>query len=320
MPSTQKQRGLSTAFLSDLKQGILTPLLERMHHDTSLDLGIRHNCLNVYYRGGSLLRVELTSPGEYKLNFNKGYFLTEMLPKPQLPNPRVNSPDALAAWMKAVPHLKDTMDLWFGVHPKDERQLQQLVAWENNASPWANGTDYFVIDIEYDNHDDARFDIVALQWHSDAAARKLTGSQKPKLTIIEMKAGDGALKGSSGLVDHMKQFGEFLRNSQRVADFKSEMLTVFQQKRDLGLIPALRRNTNVVTAVDDAIDVAFLLAGHDSASGKLQEAINEIASCRTEGYPQPLFCATAFAGFGLYVENVLPLATFQERYARQIRR
>jgi formylglycine-generating enzyme required for sulfatase activity len=39
------------------------------------------------------------------------------------------------------------MDLWFGNHPKNERECQQLMLWENNIGNSAKSTDYFICDM-----------------------------------------------------------------------------------------------------------------------------------------------------------------------------
>jgi len=88
------------------------------------------------------------------------------------------------------------MDFYFTKHMKEEREYQHLWVRENNYSSIANSTDYFIADIEYDNHKNARFDIVAIEWLSDASIRKLKNGHNPKLVVIEMKYGDGAFRGS----------------------------------------------------------------------------------------------------------------------------
>lgn len=52
-------RALSTTFMNDLKSnGILHPLLERVKQDHTLMLSIRKDYINIYYRGGSILKVK----------------------------------------------------------------------------------------------------------------------------------------------------------------------------------------------------------------------------------------------------------------------
>jgi hypothetical protein len=324
------RRGLSEAFMNDLERGVLNPLLERVRADTSLDLQIRENYLNIYYRGGSLLKV---SPrprrkSQYVFDFNRKYFAPEKRKTARLEAPEVDSTDSVCGWLSNFGCLKDTMDLWFGKHPKDERSLQQLVVWENNDGPWANGTDYFIVDIEYDSRkgestkgEGGRFDLVALHWPSDSQTRQLKGKCQPKLAVIEMKAGDGALKGKAGLQDHVEVWERFNASGARRKAFAEEMMTVFQQKQQLGLIRALPggcssakpRRLPAASDLAPEIEYLLLLAGHDPASTKLRM---ELEAIRTE---LPIAVCTAnFIGFALYQENIHSLSDFMVLHAGQI--
>ncbi len=92
-------------------------------------------------------------------------------------------------WNEYFPEAKQVMDIYFSNHMHEEREFQQLAVRENNYSSIANGTDYFIIDIEYDNHKNARFDLIAAEWPSKGSIRKLQKGFKPNLLIIEMKYG-----------------------------------------------------------------------------------------------------------------------------------
>jgi len=318
----QTRRGLSEQFRRHLKEGgCLHPLLRRVQGDATLDMEIRADYLNVYYRGGSLLKVSRATGKtvSYRFEFDKNYGLKKDFSKVVLPDPKVATVSDAAGWMDAIGPLKDTMDLWFGGHPKDERALQQMVVWENNDSPWANGTDWFIVDIEYDNRQGARFDLVGLRWDSDASARKLAKGYLPRLSIVEMKAGDGALSGNAGVEDHLTKWRAFLNDSGRVRRFKDEMLDVFSQKRELGLIKALRSNGNHVGAFDPEIELIFLIAGHDPASRKLGDILRRIQASGQPELPQATvsLCTANFMGFGLYRENVHALSAFVQRYENQ---
>jgi len=104
-------------------------------------------------------------------------------------------------WDLYFPKMKQRWIL-FSKHRKEEREYQQLVVRENNYSSISNGTDYFIIDIEYDNHAHARFDLVAVEWPSKASHRNWLRIQA-KLVVIEMKYGDGALTGTAGMKKHL---------------------------------------------------------------------------------------------------------------------
>lgn len=69
-------RALSEQFMYDLKNpdGMLHPILERVKNDQTLMLAIRQDKINIYYRGGSLLRIEQLKYS-YKTFFNPNYYL-----------------------------------------------------------------------------------------------------------------------------------------------------------------------------------------------------------------------------------------------------
>lgn len=303
-------RKLSSSFLINLQsQYELRDLLRYVKSDNSLDIEIRENYINIYYRGGNALRLTEISEGRYDFHFDKNYFSSGGI----LLHESIPVLSSETDWKHYFPVIKQGMDLYFTSHPKEEREFQQLVVRENNYSGISNSTDYFITDIEYDNHKNARFDMVAIEWKSQASSRKLSGKYLPKLVVIEMKYGDGALKGSAGMVKHINDFNLFLSNPKEVLDFKEEMLTVFQQKRDLGLIPCLseERNPNVVTEVQPEIDLIFLIANHDPASSILRTEMSKL--------PEEVnFCTSNFTGFGLFEENVFTRDQFLLRFKEQI--
>lgn len=311
-------RGLSERFRKNLQSGLLGSILERIKNDSTLCLGIRNNCINVYYRGGNLMQVK-EKKNNYEINFDDQYCagrkskIVNALPKV------IHRAEESQRWVDAVPSLKEVMDYWFSENPKYEREFQQIVLRENNSSVVGSSTDYFIIDIEYDNHEGARFDMVAIKWDSDGICRKLQGGYKPKLSFIEMKYGDNALSGSAGILKHVDDFKKYV-NNHRISDIRNEMLTVFRQLRELKVIPALQDNRNEVKEFSNDIEYLFVLANHDPSSRKVRDTL----SIMTEEYVEEhlgfaiKFCVSNFLGYGLYNENVFSLADFKERYSRQI--
>ena len=59
MRELSKRRGLSEKFMNALSkpEGKLHPILERVQKDHNLMLAIRNGYINIYYRGGNILRV-----------------------------------------------------------------------------------------------------------------------------------------------------------------------------------------------------------------------------------------------------------------------
>jgi hypothetical protein len=300
---------LDDHFVQDLLSGSLSNLLEYVIEDPSLDLQIRDNYINIYFRGGNILKVNKKDVS-YEFFFDKNYFKGNKL----------NSKDALfellnkSLWNDYFPEAKQVMNRFFGATGNEEREFQQLVVRDNNRSSLANGTDFFIIDVEYDYPKIGIFDMVAVEWLSEGPKRKCPEKYKPKLYIIEMKYGDKALKGKSGLRDHQNQFHHLIGNEAYLEQFKQEMVNLFDQKRNLGLIPCISKtnNPNLVTMFDDNIEFAFLLANHDPAKKSLFEELEILESDDVS------FIVSNFMGYGIFQEAVHKYDDFRRLYKQQI--
>ena len=301
------KRLLSASFIEALSKG---KLLEYVKRDNTLDIEIRENYINIYYRGGNALKVTEISDKKYSYHFDKEYLKVATF----LSEETINSFKTELDWNNYFPIVKQAMDFYFSRYSKAEREYQQIVVRENNYSSIANSTDYFIVDIEYDNRKNARFDIVAIEWLSDSSIRKLKKGHKPKLVVIEMKYGDGAFKGSAGISKHITDFNNFISNSQTVSEFKEEMLRAFRQKRQLELIPCLSGTGNIIdlTKFADEIEMMFLIANHDPASSILRTQLINLGNQNIK------FLASNFTGFGLFKENVFDYPEFMKHFQSQI--
>src|SRR4030067_1669126 len=128
---TNKFRRLSDQFMQDLQDNKRFLSLKNMvKNDNSLSLEIRNNYINVYYRGGNLLKLSEVNKHCYKPIFNVKYSrktdIIDGLPK------EISSKSQLAMWLERFPGLKSEMDSWFSKYPKFEREFQQKVVWGQN--------------------------------------------------------------------------------------------------------------------------------------------------------------------------------------------
>jgi len=278
------RRGLSPEFLADLQGGLLAPLRERVVRDRSLCLELRENYINVYYRGGNLMKVSAANGG-YAAFFDIKYFEDSA---PIMPSPWLRDASDLAAWLAALPALKQAMDLW---QPGEEREVQQLILRDNTVGGNARSTDYYVCDIEYANHH-GRFDLVAVHWPSTSAARKKQDGRR--LVLGEVKFGDGALDGTAGLHAHVNDVNAHLAVPENVEGLKLEMVRVFNQKRALGLIDCEK---DLVGFSAEPPILLLVLVNHDPDKSRLRELLRALP-------PSPhaeLRIATgSLLGYGLY--------------------
>lgn len=309
-------RKLSETFINDLAEGFLHPMLERVQKDATLCLEIRKDYINIYYRGGNIIKIKEEKLGKYSASFDVKYFSK---PTPSnlsfiKKNNVLSLPRDVASWVDAIPLLKEQMDFWFAKNPRNEREFQQLIVRENNFQGPFNETDYYIFDIEYaDAKTKSKFDLVAARWRSTAEDHKV---KKVGMSVIEMKYKEGALSGKAGMKKHIDDLTKFFKNPSKINEFKAEMLTVFNQKHELGLI----KSKHPIEAFwDEKPEVILIFANHKPASKKLYNELTTIAPL-LEGAPFVLKIAVSnFMGFGLYLQSIYDLDTFLDKFASQIK-
>ncbi len=67
------KRLLSKSFITDLISGKLKEILVYVQRDNTLDIEIRENNVNIYYRGGNVLRIIEKGISFYEFEFDKNY-------------------------------------------------------------------------------------------------------------------------------------------------------------------------------------------------------------------------------------------------------
>ena len=286
-PVKVRMRTLNDVFLKDLKEGKLFPLTDAIKSDSSLCLELRGDYVNVYYRGGNLIKVTQTG-NEYKFFFDENYF--EAGEQITLPDEH----EGVDAWLVVLPKLKHALDRWLGKRHRDEREFQQILLRDNNFGRIARSTDYYICDVEY-QIECGRFDLIAVHWPSNPITRKQPNDRR--LVFIEMKYGDGALEGDAGLHKHIEDVYSYL-SDQTVNSLKQEMVGIFNQKRTLGLIDC---GKDLSTFSNEKPILLLVFANHDPGKSKLRDVLG----CLRESPHAELYVATAsFMGYGLYEQGV----------------
>jgi len=296
-------RNLSQNFIFELKSGFMTPLLDLVKLDSTLCLEIRKNYINIYYRGGSIMKIE-EKQELFNASIDRKYFDKDFAQKPSCPGILNTSAD-VNAWIVAIPFLKHQMNIWFGHHPKNEREFQQLMLRENNRGISAKGTDYFICDIEYANHT-GRFDLVAVKWASSSVCRK--NNRNLRLAFIEMKYLDNALTGTAGLFKHVEDINTFLSKSENLENIKEEMKLIFNQKLDLGLI---NNQKSIEDFCEDKPEFILALINHDPESSILRNELMKLPDCPNA---EIKVATSNFMGYGLYSHSIYGLDEFLRRF------
>ena len=306
-------RELSDSFLKDLANdnGLLHVILERVKKDDTLMLAIRDGYINIYYRGGNILRIQEQGNGTYRSFFDEKYNKAGKT-VPALPK-SIKSQDDSREWGKAFPHLKEIMDYYFSGKSKPEREFQQLVARENNFSTISNESEYFISDIEFaDSGLGARFDMLAIRW---LASQRKKGSNC-RAALIEMKYGDGALGGSASLLKHLQDINSLISDSDLYQKLLRTMEAQFGQLEKLGLLSFNRsiNGTKVKLSINEKPEVIFILANHNPRSPKLGSILDnpEIKTYEQSSRFDLRFYVSSFAGYGLHADCMLLLTQFRK--------
>jgi len=133
-------RSISENFIKELKDGILKPVLDYIHHDYTLDMELRGNEVTIYYRGGKLFSIK----EEKKIN----NYIYELEPLAEEYGSKLSID--ISNIEDYIPKAKHLIDKYsFEEKESWEREIQQQIVRENNYSPNAKDTDFFIIDIEY---------------------------------------------------------------------------------------------------------------------------------------------------------------------------
>ena len=99
-------RELSETFMNDLlnSEGVLFPILSSVKKDQTLMLAIRDGFINIYYRGGSILKVTENKGGTYGGFFDERYNKTGQ--KMPITPATIENQDDAKVWVDSLPVLK----------------------------------------------------------------------------------------------------------------------------------------------------------------------------------------------------------------------
>lgn len=315
-------RRLSNPFLNDFKEeaGLLHEVLKEVQQDgMSLDFHIRKEEVHIYYRGGRILAIKPSRNNKYQFTFNHNYFGKDH--SVALPGEIVEDVTHVRDWVRTFPMLKRAIDRHKCARENTEREFQQIVSRENTYSRISNTSDYFVVDIEYcpsnmGKGKRTKFDMLGILWPRTRRAN--AHNFEPKLALFEMKYGDKALTGTSGLIDHLGKTLAFAETPGVLQDLKEEVLTLFQQKRELGLVRfgankqfgALKKLSN------NKPQFVFIFANRNPRAPDLEKVLNNDLflkkSIELSNYMDICFAVASFFGYGLYEDCMFTLDEFKK--------
>ena len=147
-------RQLSRTFLHSLGSGFLSGLTQRVIADKDLDLEIRDNYINIYFKGNSLLHLSEITPERYRPKidpkFLKGLILDDLTDELTVQN-----------FLSLIPTIKENIVL-LGKSSL-EIEYEQMIIRANNYEP-RNNSEYFIVDRQYAAGHAGRFDLTGFYW------------------------------------------------------------------------------------------------------------------------------------------------------------
>src|SRR5690242_9911479 len=237
-------RKISQTFIDCLKSGFLSEITEYVRRDHDLNLEIRDNYINIYYKGNSLLKLtEAGSRLYYKAEIHRKFL-------EDLTIPLEFTKSSLPEFMKAVPHLKENIGR-YGQRSL-ELEYEQMLIHANNFEP-RNNTEYFIVDRQY-SVKEGRFDLTGAYW----SRRGRQKNREASVCLMEIKF---ALNSDIQLVhEQLARYYEPIRNN--AAQIAEEMEGILQQKLALKLYDQPSEQLNAMKTLTfsrDIRDFQFIL-------------------------------------------------------------
>lgn len=322
---------ISPSFRAALQDGLLKPLVGRVKNDRTLDLQFRPRAVTVYYRGGNLCDVR-EKDGQFLFVLNNRYANAKnrmSLAEADSPNSRETAEGELQVfdknhevvdWLTRLQLQKLHIDQFLdGNHEREkgcEREFAQLIVRENNLD--LPKSDYFVCDTEV-VESSARFDAIAVHWPSGKPNQRGTGARR-RMALVEVKYGDGALAGSSGMMKHIEDAERVCNDPQLLKRLQNRAVECFNLKHSLQLVTTQRTLRNFTDSETDPVELIFVLGGHDPEATRLAKLLDVIAARPPHPRLVIKFAVATFCGYGLFDEGVISLDAFRRRFDPQIRK
>ena len=240
--------------------GSLAQLMDYVRNDGELDVQFRGNYINIYYKGGNILKI---SP--HGFDFDKFYFYFDA-EKDKLWTRKTNIEKAAKGTYEGplaqqeaneiiieltsktevllsdLPNdfevyfmnAKGIMDKWFahmetqGLLERAEKEVQHMISLSNRDF---NHSDILILDVEYVVSQKSAFSENGTNPRPD-----LIGIDKNGLIhVLELKYKTQSVEGTAGIKKHLEDFVKTIKKDAK-GDFRAEMEILLNQKRKFQLI------------------------------------------------------------------------------------
>lgn len=238
-------RHIDRRFVENLLRGELAFFLNQVKANPgTLSLEIRKGYINIYYKGGNLLKIT-QKKREYAFHFDTKYCLYKGGRNFDLLN-GLGCNDR-EGYQKHFNLMMEEMDRWFEEHPKPERDYQHRLLVHNPQ----------IVDIEYQIGRQMRLDMLLFY--------------EGRLLIVENKYGTGAIGGKAGVAAHYEDICRILGDPKLVREMKDSVCSISQAKYALGLTDGVIEPADI-----KGVEILFLLANYNPKSKSWDKACEKM--------------------------------------------
>lgn len=207
-------RGINVDFTERFKGSRIFSELYQKHKD-ELIIGVRDGYINLYYNCDSIAKIYANTQKNHKdLKANiSSYYVKEESDTSKSKTIIIDESELLDKYDLIKERSKRRMKL--------EKQAQEKLFIANNSNTSSN---WYCIDLEYTrSHTNWRYDIIAL-----------SKTTPYRVALIELKYGNKAIGGTSGIRKHVKDFHDFWNNNG-IEQLKPEILSIIKTLDLLGV-------------------------------------------------------------------------------------
>ena len=246
-------RGINDRFIFDLKTRDLSYFLNQVKTNRDkLCLEIRDRYINIYYKGGNLLKITQKRNG-YSFQFDARYCLNKGDDR-NYEKLKALNPSSIQDYIDNFELMMSEMDSWLGKHPKKEREFQHKLLVNNSN----------IIDIEYAT---PKSKVTGEKLNMRLDMLMVEGD---KLIIVENKYGIGAISGNAGVSVHYEDICGLLNTPDVYEELLQSVINIANAKYELGLLD------KPIESIDKTkTEILFLFAEFNQKSESLK---NEIKS------------------------------------------
>ncbi len=247
-------RRITERFINDLNTGCLSFFLEQVKkRSNELCLEIRNGYINIYYKGGNLLKIAQKKNG-YTFSFDARYCLNKGDDSNYEQLRSLNSNSA-EDYIRHFDMMMSEMCTWFDKHPKPERDFQHELLMNNPQ----------IIDIEYAT---PKSKTTGIKLNMRLDMLMVDGN---KLIIVENKFGTGAITGSAGVRKHYDDICALLNTEDVYDELLQSVENIANAKFSLGLLE------KPVGHIDKTkTEILFVLADFNENSKALDNELSAI--------------------------------------------